>query len=79
MTAISLDHVVHRYGDTVALRDLSLTVVEGEVFSLLGHNGAGKTTTVRIVNGLLAPASGSVRVFGSFTTKSAQLGGVPLL
>ena len=64
MTAISLDHVVHRYGDTVALRDLSLTVVEGEVFSLLGHNGAGKTTTVRIVNGLLAPASGSVRVFG---------------
>ena len=64
MPAILLDHVVHRYGDTVALRDLSLTVEEGEVFSLLGHNGAGKTTTVRIVNGLLAPASGTVRVFG---------------
>jgi ABC-2 type transport system ATP-binding protein len=62
--AILLDHVVHRYGATVALRDLSLTVQEGEVFSLLGHNGAGKTTTVRIVNGLLAPASGTVRVFG---------------
>jgi ABC-2 type transport system ATP-binding protein len=62
--AILLDHVVHRYGETVALRDLSLTVEEGEVFSLLGHNGAGKTTTVRIVNGLLAPASGTVRVFG---------------
>ncbi len=64
MTAIALDHVVHRYGETVALRDLSLTVAEGEVFSLLGHNGAGKTTTVRIVNGLLEPASGTVRVFG---------------
>jgi len=64
MTAISMDHVVHRYGDTVALRDLSLTVAEGEVFSLLGHNGAGKTTTVRIINGLLAPVSGTVRVFG---------------
>ena len=64
MTAIALDHVMHRYGDTVALRDLSLTVAEGEVFSLLGHNGAGKTTTVRIVNGLLEPASGTVRVFG---------------
>jgi ABC-2 type transport system ATP-binding protein len=62
--AILLDHVVHRYGETVALRDLSLTVEEGEVFSLLGHNGAGKTTTVRIVNGLLAPESGTVRVFG---------------
>jgi ABC-2 type transport system ATP-binding protein len=64
MTAIALDHVTHRYGETIALRDLSLTVAEGEVFSLLGHNGAGKTTTVRIVNGLLEPASGTVRVFG---------------
>jgi ABC-2 type transport system ATP-binding protein len=64
MTAIALDHVMHRYGETVALRDLSLTVAEGEVFSLLGHNGAGKTTTVRIVNGLLEAASGTVRVFG---------------
>ena len=64
MPAIQLEHVLHRYGDTVALRGLSLTVEEGEVFSLLGHNGAGKTTTVRIINGLLAPASGTVRVFG---------------
>ena len=64
MPAIQLENVLHRYGATVALRDLSLTVEEGEVFSLLGHNGAGKTTTVRIINGLLAPASGSVRVFG---------------
>jgi ABC-2 type transport system ATP-binding protein len=62
--AIELERVVHRYGDTVALRDLSLTVLEGEVFSLLGHNGAGKTTTVRIINGLLSPASGRVSVFG---------------
>ena len=62
--AIELEHVVHRYGDTVALRDLTLTVNEGEVFSLLGHNGAGKTTTVRIINGLLSPASGEVSVFG---------------
>ena len=63
-SAIELDHVVHRYGETVALRDLSLTVSEGEVFSLLGHNGAGKTTTVRIINGLLSPESGKVSVFG---------------
>lgn len=63
MPVIVLDHVVHHYGATVALRDLSLTVNAGEVFSLLGHNGAGKTTTVRIINGLLAPAAGNVRVF----------------
>ena len=65
MPAILLDQVVHRYGATVALRGLSLTVEEGEVFSLLGHNGAGKTTTVRIINGLLAPESGIVQVFGT--------------
>jgi ABC-2 type transport system ATP-binding protein len=59
-----MEHIVHRYGETVALRDLSLTVAPGEVFSLLGHNGAGKTTTVRLINGLLAPASGTVEVFG---------------
>ena len=64
MPAIQLEHVLHRYGATVALRDLSLTVEEGEVFSLLGHNGAGKTTTVRIINGLLSPAAGTVHVFG---------------
>jgi len=63
-SAIVLERVVHRYGATVALRDLTLAVEHGEVFSLLGHNGAGKTTAVRIINGLLAPASGSVRVFG---------------
>lgn len=62
--AIALDRVVHKYGETVALRELTLTVEHGEVFSLLGHNGAGKTTTVRIVNGLLAPESGAVSVFG---------------
>jgi ABC-2 type transport system ATP-binding protein len=62
--AIELQDVHHLYGKTIALRGLSLSVHEGEVFSLLGHNGAGKTTTVRIVNGLLSPASGTVRVFG---------------
>lgn len=74
MPVISLDHVVHRYGETVALRDLSLAVEPGEVFSLLGHNGAGKTTTVRIINGLLQPVSGTVRVFGrSPLTEGAEV------
>ena len=64
MAVIVLDRVTHRFGQLVALRELSLEVRAGEVFSLLGHNGAGKTTTVRIINGLLAPAAGSARVFG---------------
>ncbi|MFO8149260.1 MAG: ABC transporter ATP-binding protein [Trueperaceae bacterium] len=52
-------------GGTVRAVDaLDLTVARGEVVGLLGHNGAGKTTTVRLLAGVLAPTSGSARVFG---------------
>ncbi|HEX2057523.1 MAG TPA: ABC transporter ATP-binding protein [Actinomycetota bacterium] len=52
------------YGQVQALRDLSLTVGEGEMVALLGANGAGKTTTLRAISGLLAPACGTIRVGG---------------
>ncbi|MEZ4611184.1 MAG: ABC transporter ATP-binding protein [Caldilineaceae bacterium] len=51
-----------RFGDVTAVRDLSFSVHEGEVFGVLGHNGAGKTTTVRLLNGLLLPDAGESRV-----------------
>jgi ABC-2 type transport system ATP-binding protein len=50
------------FGDVVAVDRLTLEIRPGEVFGFLGHNGAGKTTTVRLLNGLLAPDSGAVRV-----------------
>jgi ABC-2 type transport system ATP-binding protein len=53
-----------RFGDTWALRDLDLEVVQGEVLGYLGPNGAGKTTTIRLVLGLLQPTAGRVTVFG---------------
>lgn len=62
--AITLTDVGKRYGERVALAELSLQVRRGEVFGLLGPNGAGKTTTMHIVAGLLAADSGSVRVLG---------------
>ncbi len=52
------------YGPVQALRDLALTVGEGEMVALLGANGAGKTTTLRAISGLLAPRRGSIRVGG---------------
>jgi ABC-2 type transport system ATP-binding protein len=56
--------VSRRFGDRVALRDVSLELREGEIHALLGPNGAGKTTFIRIFAGLLAPSSGTIRVMG---------------
>lgn len=56
--------LLRRFGDLVAVRDLAISVSEGEVFGFLGHNGAGKTTTVRLLNGILAPTSGRIEVLG---------------
>jgi ABC-2 type transport system ATP-binding protein len=56
--------VTRRYGKTVALDGLSLTVARGEMFGLIGPDGAGKTTTIRVMCGLLPADAGSVRVLG---------------
>ena len=61
---IELIHLVKRFGDLVAVNDLSLTVNRGEFFVVLGPNAAGKTTTIRILTGLIKPTSGMARVAG---------------
>jgi ABC-2 type transport system ATP-binding protein len=61
---ITVDGLCRRFGDVVAVDQLTLDVVAGEVFGFLGHNGAGKTTTVRLLNGLLAADAGQARVLG---------------
>jgi ABC-2 type transport system ATP-binding protein len=52
------------FGENTAVDQLTLEVYPGEVFGFLGHNGAGKTTTVRLLNGVLNPSGGDVRVLG---------------
>jgi ABC-2 type transport system ATP-binding protein len=61
---IELIHLVKRFGDVVAVNDLSLTVNRGEFFVVLGPNAAGKTTTIKILCGLVKPTSGMARVTG---------------
>ena len=56
--------LTRRFGDTVAVDNLTLQVYAGEVFGFLGHNGAGKTTTVRLLNGVLGASNGWARVLG---------------
>jgi ABC-2 type transport system ATP-binding protein len=62
---LELDHLTKRYGDVVALHELSFDVRPGELFGFVGSNGAGKTTTMRITLGVLAADSGEVRWAGS--------------
>ncbi|MBN1135510.1 MAG: ABC transporter ATP-binding protein [Anaerolineae bacterium] len=63
-TAFVTDGLTRHFGEVVAVDHLTLEVRAGEVFGFLGHNGAGKTTTVRMLNGVLAPTSGTARVLG---------------
>jgi ABC-2 type transport system ATP-binding protein len=59
---IEVDHLVKRYGEIEALRDISFSIEEGEIVGFLGPNGAGKTTTMRIITGCLSASAGAVRV-----------------
>ena len=62
--AIEIDQVAKSFGKLQALSGVSLNVREGEVYGLLGPNGSGKTTLIRLIVGLLAADSGTVRVLG---------------
>jgi len=59
-----ISNVTRRYGDFVAVNNLSLTVPTGSIFGFLGPNGAGKTTTMKMVCGLIRPSSGQITVNG---------------
>jgi ABC-type Mn2+/Zn2+ transport system ATPase subunit len=64
MTRLEVVDISRRYGDLVALSEVSLRVEPGEILGLVGPNGAGKTTAMRIVLGLLEPQGGEVRWAG---------------
>ena len=67
--AIEVENLTKRYGDLLAVDDISFTVSKGEVFALLGPNGAGKTTTVEIIDTIRIPTSGKVTLLGMDVTK----------
>jgi ABC-2 type transport system ATP-binding protein len=64
MAVIIAEHVSKKYGNTVALQDVSLELKQGEILGLLGTNGSGKTTFIKILATLLAKDSGKVEIFG---------------
>jgi len=66
---LSAAHLTRRFGDRVAVEDLSFDLAPGEIFGLLGPNGAGKTTTLRMLAGLIAPSAGTVSINGEAITR----------
>jgi ABC-2 type transport system ATP-binding protein len=66
---IEVDKLTKRYGNLLAINDISFTVSKGEVFAFLGPNGAGKTTTVEIIDTIRIPTSGKVTLLGMDITK----------
>ena len=63
-TVIEINNLVKKYGDHVAVDDLSLTVEPGKIYGFLGPNGAGKSTTMNIITGYLGATSGEVKING---------------
>ena len=77
MNAIEIKHLRKEYKDVVAVKDLSLEVREGEIFSLLGVNGAGKTTTIKMLSALTRPTSGDAFILGkSILTNADEVKGL---
>ncbi|MDA0287025.1 MAG: ABC transporter ATP-binding protein, partial [Proteobacteria bacterium] len=70
MAEIALQGIQKRFGDTLAINNLELTIGDGELVVLLGPSGAGKTTTLRLIAGLEEADSGSIRINGLDMTKS---------
>jgi ABC-2 type transport system ATP-binding protein len=71
---VAVEHLKVRYGNTVAVDDVSFSIGQGEIFGILGPNGAGKTTTVECIGGLRKPDSGSISVLGlDFRADAAEL------
>jgi iron(III) transport system ATP-binding protein len=71
-TVLSIDGVSKEYGKEKAVKELSLSVRDGELLTLLGPSGCGKTTTLRMIAGLEAPSSGTISIAGETVTGDAD-------
>ncbi len=69
---VSLQNVTKRFGDTLAVDNLSFDVFDGNIFGFIGPNGAGKTTTLKLIATLLRPDAGQLRVVGNSTVSQPR-------
>ena len=66
---LELEGITHRYGSVTALEDVSLTISDGELVTLLGPSGCGKTTVLRIIAGFIRPSEGRMLLQGRDVTR----------
>ena len=69
---ITVDAITRKYGDFVAVDDVSFAISPGEIVGLLGHNGAGKTTIMKMMTGYLEPTSGTITIDGAEVGQDRQ-------
>ena len=82
IAAIQTHGLTRRFGDLVAVEDVTLSVAQGQFFGFLGPNGAGKSTTIKMLTGLLEPSAGTIEILGRRFDANAldlkrQIGVVP--
>src|SRR5882757_8988989 len=80
--AITTTGLTRRFGEFTAVKDVNLSVAPGQFFGFLGPNDAGKSTTIKMLTGLLAPTSGSIKILGldlvtNMVEVKRQIGVVP--
>ncbi|MDP4178928.1 MAG: ABC transporter ATP-binding protein [Bacillota bacterium] len=71
MNVIEIKNLTKNYGSSRGISDINFNVEEGEIFGFIGPNGAGKSTTIRTILSLIYPTSGSIKIFGKDSIKSA--------
>src|SRR5690349_24176823 len=71
-TVIDIRHLTRRFGELVAVDDVSFSVARGAIYGLLGPNGSGKSTIIRMLCGVLEPTAGSATVLGLDAVRDAE-------
>jgi ABC-type multidrug transport system ATPase subunit len=70
---VILSKLTKKFGNFTAISEVSLSLRQNQVLSLLGHNGAGKTTLINMLTGMIRPTTGEARVYGASLLKDTEL------
>lgn len=73
MTLLQLDHICFAYNGSPVIRDISFSIEKGDLLGLIGPNGSGKTTLLKLIDGILQPAQGTIRILGAPVQKMKRM------